>query len=182
MMFQDLIEDHKFELGCAAVVAVILVTQHSKISAFMATSEQQRQTYQAETAQVAAEEAKELARKQAEPMAIERYETGCELVYNLTKDNTYTALSVGIPVIKGDHADYYRDNPTPLGQIPHSHVLPAGMVVCDVYGNTSILEASTEPMDNGLPVVDFISNTSDRSVVQTRIDQEPAAIRPTVGF
>lgn len=178
---KEFFKEHRLECSFVVIASLVLFASRGKIQEYNAQSELEREAYQAAAQQVALIEAQEMAMQQAEPIAIARYERDCELIRNLTKDNTYTALGVGLPVIKGDYVEYYRENPVVLSALPHGHVLPAGMEVCDAYGNTTRLDLSADPALNGLPVAMVIATTTDKSVVNARIEREDSdAIKPNV--
>lgn len=177
---QDLMDDHKFELGCAAVAGLLIFSQWGSIQQYLASSAAQREAFRSGIEATAKVEAEELARKEAQPIAEERYREQCEVVYNLNQEGTYTALSVGTPVIKGDYVEFYRNNQIPFARMPHGHVLPVGELVCDPYGNTSVLIASPEPDHNGLPVVGIIISTTNQAIVDERLALEEQAIKPIV--
>lgn len=173
-MTRKWIEDNKLEIGSAIVAACLLAANSPNISVYMQQSAAEKQAYSATMQQIALIDAAELARKEAEPIAKQRYIDGCELVFNLDDQGLYTALVKGAPVIKGDYADLYADNPG--AEINLGHVLPAGMTVCDAYGNSAVLgyvDASAS-----LPVALSFLTTTDKALVESALLQHPEAQRP----
>ncbi|MEO0644680.1 MAG: hypothetical protein AAFZ17_00780 [Cyanobacteria bacterium J06650_10] len=168
------IEDNKLEIGSAIAAACLLAANSGSISAYMQQSAAEKQAYSATMQQIALIDAAELARKEAEPIARARYTDGCELVFNLDNQGLYTALVKGAPVIKGDYAPFYAANPS--AEINPGHVLPAGMTVCDAYGNSAVL-GYLDPSST-LPVALSFLTTTDKALVESVLLQHPDAQRP----
>ena len=168
------IEDNKLEIGSAIVAACLLAANSSSIGTYLSQSAAEKQAYSATMQQIALIDAAELARKEAEPIARQRFLDGCELVFNLDDQGLYTALVKGAPVIKGDYAKFYANNPS--AEINPGHVLPAGMTVCDAYGNNAVL-AYTDA-SSSLPVALSFLTTTDKALVESVLSQHPNAQRP----
>lgn len=168
------IAENKLEIGSAIVAACLLAANSGSIRTYMQQSAAEKQAYSATMQKIALIDAAELARKEAEPIARQRYLDGCELVFNLDDQGLYTALVKGAPVIKGDYAAFYADNPS--AEINPGHVLPAGMIVCDAYGNSAVLGYSNA--SSSLPVALSFLTTTDKALVESVLSQHPDAQRP----
>ena len=168
------IEDNKLEIGSAIVAACLLTANSSSIGTYLSQSAAEKQAYSATMQQIALIDAAELARKEAEPIARQRFLDGCELVFNLDDQGLYTALVKGAPVIKGDYAKFYANNPS--AEINPGHVLPAGMTVCDAYGNSAVLGYTDA--SSSLPVALSFLTTTDKALVESVLSQHPNAQRP----
>ena len=168
------IEDNKLEIGSAVVAACLLTANSGSIATYLSQSAAEKQAYSAMMQQIALIDAAELARKEAEPIARQRFVDGCELVFNLDDQGLYTALVKGAPVIKGDYAKFYANNPS--AEINPGHVLPAGMTVCDAYGNSAVLGYTDA--SSSLPVALSFLTTTDKALVESVLSQHPNAQRP----
>jgi len=168
------IEDNKLEIGSAIVAACLLAANSSSIGTYLSQSAAEKQAYSATMQQIALIDAAELARKEAEPIARRRFLDGCELVFNLDDQGLYTALVKGAPVIKEDYAKFYANNPS--AEINPGHVLPAGMTVCDAYGNSAVLGYTDA--SSSLPVALSFLTTTDKALVESVLSQHPNAQRP----
>jgi len=168
------IEDNKLEIGSLLLAASLLAANSGSIATYLRQSAAEKQAYSATMQQIALIDAAELARKEAEPIARQRFIDGCELVFNLDDQGLYTALVKGAPVIKGDYAAFYSDNPD--AELNPGHVLPAGMTVCDAYGNSAVLGYTDASA--ALPVALSFLTTTDKALVESVLSQHPDAQKP----
>jgi hypothetical protein len=111
--------------------------------------------------------------KMLEPIAAERYRSGCEMVLSFDDNKRYKVLTTDSPVVDGNVAHLFRG--TPAHKLPLSALLPAGSTVCDAYGNSSVLELN----DRGIPVVKTIAATTNLDLVRQamqRVRAQRAAV------
>lgn len=156
-------EEHRLEcfLGAGAVVAALL--NMGDIRSYMAANTELRQSVAQHQVELNEQLAVATAQKQFEEIANLRYDGYCEAVFNLNKDGIYTALTPGLPVIKGDFVEYYRQNPG--AEFTPDRVLPQGTPVCDAYGNSSLLKMG----EKGYPVIGPLASTSDLARIENFI-------------
>jgi hypothetical protein len=153
------------EAGAIALGIGIALLNSGGIKDSLAKQAQLRSLVAINQEQVQAQQILQEKQKGLEPIALERYQKGCEMVLSFDVSGQYKVLSVGSPVIDGNVAAKVKN--LPVNKLPLSAVLPAGSTVCDAYGNTSVLENNAQ----GFPVVQSIASTSDREVVATAMQR-----------
>jgi hypothetical protein len=107
--------------------------------------------------------------------ANDRYDRNCTGVFQFrTNENVYAPLTEGIGVLSGDYAtraDRLRASKHPVPRPTKADYLPAGMEVCDAYGNTAYLEAVQG--SNGVAVMTDLVPTGDQGRIKSMTDRYP---------
>lgn len=158
---REILEEHRLEAFLGAVALGVIALNHGDIRDYMAANSQLRQSVATTQAEVNEQLAQAVALESFHDLANLRYDGYCEAIFNLNSEGTYTALTPGQAVIKGDTADQFRNNPAALKSLSREHVLPAGVPVCDAYGNTALIEESED-----LPVIGAIAATNDKARIE----------------
>lgn len=167
---QDLISEHKLELFCGVVAFGVLVANLGSIKGFMDSSNQLRDSLKTEQADNQRLQTEQLVSEQRKEVADERYRSNCTMLFSLNENGYYTTLSEGDPVLKGELAPKYRGKSLNFAKMPKNSFLPAGMTVCDAYGNTAKLVK--DPNLYGIAVVRDIANTGDQALIKRAMERE----------
>lgn len=159
----DLLQEHKVECVCGAIAIVVLALNSSSIKGFIDSSNQLRESMKTEQQDNQRLQTEQLVSEQRREVAEERYRNNCTVIFSLNQKDYYTAITDGEPVLKGELAKLYRGKKINIRTLPKSAFLPAGMDICDVYGNTAKLVA--EPALNGLAVARDLANTGNQELI-----------------
>lgn len=166
---QSFFNEHKAECVCGAIAIVVLLTNLGSIKQFIGENNQLRESMKAEQADNQRLQVEQLVSEQRKEVADERYRNNCTVIFSLNQTGHYTAISEGDPILKGELASLYRGKRLNLRQMPKSTFLPAGMTVCDAYGNTAKLV--TDPNLNRLAVARDLANTGDQALIKSAMDR-----------
>lgn len=114
----------------------------------------------------------EALRQQQIEIANKRYDDGCEgIFYARPGTNDYAPLSNGTSVLSAAYWNEFSRS----GRAPTAvDYLPAGTVVCDVYGNTGILRQADGQKQ---AVIADIVNTPDRDRIHKMMARYPGGNR-----
>lgn len=167
--FHNFFNEHKAECVCGAIAIVVLLTNLGSIKQFIGENNQLRESMKAEQADNQRLQVEQLVSEQRKEVADERYRNNCTVIFSLNQAGHYTAISEGDPILKGELASQYRGKKLNLRRMPKSAFLPAGMTVCDAYGNTAKLV--TDPNLNGLAVARDLANTGDQALIKSAMDR-----------
>jgi len=167
--FHNFFNEHKAECVCGAIAIVVLLTNLGSIKQFIGENNQLRESMKAEQADNQRLQVEQLVSEQRKEVADERYRNNCTVIFSLNQTGHYTAISEGDPILKGELASLYRGKKLNLRKMPKSAFLPAGMTVCDAYGNTAKLV--TDPNLNGLAVARDLANTGDQTLIKSAMDR-----------
>lgn len=159
------IDANKVECGVAVVAIALLLLNAPSLVERHGQRVAKRAIYDAERQMAGEIEVREKARQALIPIAESRYTEGCEAVFQINDMGSYIALSENAPVIKGNYAAYYAANPTLTQNIPHTHLLPPGITVCDAYGNTGVIATAEQGDLAGMPLVTDLANTPNQELV-----------------
>lgn len=103
-----------------------------------------------------------------------RYDRNCTGVFMFrTNEDVYAPLTEGVGVLSGDFAQRaakLKAAGKPVPKPAKTDYLPAGMEVCDAYGNTAILEGEGKA---GEALITDIASTGDQSRVKSMTDRYP---------
>lgn len=168
--FIDSLQDNPIAalLGAASVIAIIGGVAVGAARGSFRVDPQQ--------SQLEARQQSEALRQQSIKIANQRFDDGCEGVfYARPGSNDFSPLADGSPVL---NAAYWKEYAKTKRQPSAIDYLPAGTVVCDVYGNAGILKAV-----EGKPyaVISDITNTPDRDRIHKMMSRYPGGQRHNVG-
>lgn len=103
-----------------------------------------------------------------------RYDRNCTGVFQFrVNENVYAPLTEGVGVLSGDFAqrvDRLKSTKQPVPKPARTDYLPAGMEVCDAYGNTAILEGTGK---TGEALITDIASTGDQGRIKSMTDRYP---------
>ena len=167
--FQNFFNEHKAECVCGAIAIVVLLTNLGSIKQFIGENNQLRESMKVEQADNQRLQVEQLVSEQRKEVADERYRNNCTVIFSLNQTGHYTAISEGDPILKGELASLYRGKKLNLRKMPKSAFLPAGMTVCDAYGNSAKLIG--DPNLNGLAVARDLANTGDQALIKSAMDR-----------
>lgn len=173
---RDWIEKNRVEAVLGLAAGAVLLANGGNIREYMARSAATGDLIEAQQAEISRLWATEELRKEQAEIANSRYDSGCEPVFDLKTDGTFTAMVPGQAVILGQYSDYYATHDVPLREINRSHLLAAGVTVCDAYGNTGVTVIDAE---TGQPVVGEFASTSDRARIDALVARYKAN-RPSI--
>lgn len=166
---QHFFNEHKAECVCSGIAIVVLLTNLGSIKDFIAQNNQLRESMKAEQADNQRLQVEQLVSEQRKEVADERYRNNCTVIFSLNQQGYYTAISEGVPTFKGELASKYRGKKINLRTMSKEVFLPAGMTVCDVYGNTAKLIA--DPNLNGIAVARDLANTGDQALIRSAMQR-----------
>lgn len=162
--------EHKAECVCGAIALVVLLTNLGSIKQFIGENNQLRESMKAEQADNQRLQVEQLVSEQRKEVADERYRANCTMIFSLNQTGHYTAISEGDPILKGELASLYRGKKgLDVRRMPRSAFLPAGMTVCDAYGNTAKLVGDSNL--NRLAVARDLANTGDQTLIKSAMDR-----------
>lgn len=161
--FYELLHEHKAECICSAIAVVVLAFNAGSIKAFLDSSSQLRDSLKAEQQDNQRIQSEQLVSEQRREIADERYRGNCTMIFSLNQKGHYTAITDGGPVLKGELATQYRGKKFDVRALPKSSFMPAGMTVCDAYGNSAKL--IQDPTLNGLAVARDLANTGNQDLI-----------------
>ena len=161
--FYELVQEHKAECVCSAIALTVLALNAGNIKGFVNSNNQLRASMQAEQQDNQRLQTEQLVSEQRREIAEERYRNNCIVIFSLNQKDHYTAITDGEPILKGELAKLYRGKKIDIRTLPRSAFLPAGMDVCDAYGNTAKLVI--DPTLNGLAVARDLANTGNRDLI-----------------
>ena len=159
----ELLREHKAECICGAIALVVLALNAGSIQGFMESSGQLRESLKAEQQDNQRLQTEQLVSEQRREIAEERYRNHCTMIFSLNQTNHYTAITDGEPVLKGELAKLYRGKKFNIRTLPKNAFLPAGMDVCDAYGNSAKLVPDLAL--NGLAVARDLANTGNQDLI-----------------
>jgi hypothetical protein len=166
--FQQFLTEHKAECICGAIAIVVLLANVGNVKSFVDSNNQLRESLKVEQADNQRLQVEQLVSEQRKEVADERYRNNCTVIFSLNQTGHYTAISEGDPILKGELASLYRGKKFDVRRMPRSAFLPAGMTVCDAYGNTAKLV--TDPNLNRLAVARDLANTGDQALIKSAMD------------
>jgi hypothetical protein len=166
---QNLFNEHKAECVCGVISVVVLLTNLGSIKQFVGENNQLRKSMKAEQTDNQRLQVEQLVDEQRKEVADERYRNNCTVIFSLNQAGHYTAINEGDPTFKGELAAKYRGKAIDLRKIPKGVFLPAGMTICDAYGNTAKLVK--DPNLNGLAVARDLANTGDQALIKSAMDR-----------
>jgi hypothetical protein len=113
-----------------------------------------------------------------------RYDRNCEGIFTLDSNaQTYSPLTKDVPIATGDYAARViklRAAKKPIPAPSLTDFIPAGMEVCDAYGNTGYME---QVKANAPSVVTDIAKTGDQKRIESMLKRnpgyKPSLIKPT---
>ncbi|MCU0552111.1 MAG: hypothetical protein MUC48_22475 [Leptolyngbya sp. Prado105] len=159
----ELLHEHKAECVCGAIALIVLTLNSGSIKDFIDSSNQLRASLKVEQQDNQRLQTEQLVSEQRREIAEERYHNNCTVIFSLNQKDHYTAITDGEPVFKGELAKLYRGKKLDIRALSKSAFLPAGMEICDVYGNTAKL--MPDPALNGLPVARDLANTGNQDLI-----------------
>jgi hypothetical protein len=166
---QHFFNEHRAECICGGIAIVVLLLNAGSIKGFIESSNQLRESMKAEQVDNQRLQVDQLVSEQRTEVADERYRNNCTVIFSLNQANHYTAISEGDPILKGELAPKYRGKPLDVRSMPRSAFLPAGMTVCDVYGNTAKLVINSNL--NGLAVARDLANTGNQALIKSAMER-----------
>lgn len=166
----QLLREHKAECLCGAVAIMVLVLNAGSIKGFIDSSYQLRESFKAEQQDNQRLQTEQLISQQRSEIAEERYRNHCTVIFSLNQKGHYTAITDGDPILKGELAQQYRGKTFDVRTLPRNVFLPAGMEICDVYGNTATLVS--DPLLNGLPVARDLAHTGNPDLINAAKQRE----------
>ncbi|MBW4422028.1 MAG: hypothetical protein KME13_22910 [Myxacorys californica WJT36-NPBG1] len=166
----QLLREHKAECLCGTVAILILALNAGSIKEFIDSSQQLRASFKAEQQDNQRLQTEQLVSEQRREIAEERYRNHCTVIFSLSQKDHYTAITDGEPVLKGELAKLYRGQRFDVRTLPKHAFLPAGMEVCDVYGNTAKLVS--DPFLHGLPVARDLAHTGNPDLINAAKTRE----------
>jgi hypothetical protein len=105
-----------------------------------------------------------------------RYDRNCEGIFTLDSNaQTYSPLTNHVPIGTGDYAARVINLRAAKKPIPSQQLtdfIPAGMEVCDAYGNTGYMEV-VAGKGNGAAVVTDIAKTGDLTRIESMLKRNP---------
>ncbi len=161
--FYELLREHKAECICSAIAVVVLALNAGSIKGFVDSSSQLRDSMKSEQQDNQRLQTEQLVSEQRREIAEERYRNHCTMIFSLNQKDHYTAITEGEPIFKGELAAQFRGKKIDLRRLHKSNFLPAGMEVCDVYGNSAKL--IQDPTLNGLAVARDLANTGNQDLI-----------------
>lgn len=167
--FQNFFNEHKTECVCGAIAIVVLLANAGNMKGFVDSSNQLRESMKTEQADNQRLQVEQLVSEQRKEVADERYRNNCTMIFSLNQAGHYTAISEGDPILKGELASKYRGKNFDIRTLPRSAFLPAGMTVCDAYGNTAKLVS--DPNLNRLAVARDLANTGDQALIKSAMER-----------
>lgn len=167
--FQHFFAEHKAECFCGAIAIVVLLTNLGSIKEFIGKNNQLRESMKTEQEDNQRLQVEQLVSEQRKEVADDRYRNNCTVIFSLNQQGHYTAITDGEPVLKGELAPKYRGKKFDVRTLPKNAFLPAGMTVCDAYGNTAKL--APDPNLNGLPVSRDLANTGDQALIKSAMER-----------
>jgi hypothetical protein len=105
-----------------------------------------------------------------------RYDRNCEGIFTFDSNaQTYSPLTKEVPITTGDYAARVSSlkaakKPIPVPQL--TDFIPAGMEVCDAYGNTGYMEV-VAGKGSGAAVVTDIAKTGDLKRIESMLKRNP---------
>lgn len=166
---QHFFNEHKTECVCGAIAVVVLLANTGNVKGFVDSSNQLRESMKTEQADNQRLQVEQLVSEQRKEVADDRYRNNCTVIFSLNQAGHYTAISEGDPILKGELASKYRGKNFDLRRMPRSAFLPAGMTVCDAYGNTAKLVS--DPNLNRLAVARDLANTGDPALIKSAMER-----------
>lgn len=166
---QHFFNEHRAECICGGIAIGVLLLNVGSIREFIESSHQLRESMKAEQANNQRLQVDQLVSEQRREVADDRYRNSCTVIFSLNQTNHYTAISEGDPILKGELAPQYRGKNLDIRTMPRSAFLPAGMTVCDVYGNTAKLVTNSNL--NGLAVARDLANTGDPALIKSAMER-----------
>lgn len=157
------------ECVCSTIAIVVLLANAGNVKAFLDSSNQLRESIQVEQHDNQRLQIDQLVSEQRKEVADERYRNNCVMIFSLDREGFYTAITEGDPILKGELASRYRGKKIDLRKMPQSAFLPAGMTLCDPFGNTAKLVK--DPNLNGLAVARDLANTGDPALIQSAMER-----------
>lgn len=166
---REIWEEHKSEVVCTIGAIAVLLFNGGNIAKTIAQTNQLRDSAQIQEADSARIMSNQLLAEQKSDIANKRYEGGCTVIFSLNQQGHYTAITEGEPILKGEFAAKYRGKNFDVRNLPKNVFLPAGMSVCDAYGNTAKL--AKDPTLNNIAVATDIANTGDQRLIKSAMDR-----------
>ncbi|MBD1842134.1 hypothetical protein H6F89_01645 [Cyanobacteria bacterium FACHB-63] len=166
---QNFFNENKAECVCGVIAAIVLITNLGSIKQFIGDNNQLRESMKAEQADNQRLQVEQLVSEQRKEVADDRYRNNCTMIFSLNQQGHYTAISEGDPILKGELAARYRGKRFDLRKIHPFTFLPAGMTVCDAYGNTAKLVKDKNL--NGIAVARDLANTGDQALIKSAMER-----------
>jgi hypothetical protein len=151
------------EAAIAAGAVGLLLANLGGIRQTLNQMESQRAIATANTLQIQQMQLTEQKKEELQEIANARYDSGCEMVVSSADRRNYKALVENGPVRDGGVAHLYKRVKNP----PVGAYLPAGMTVCDAYGNTAIIANNMD----GWPVATEFATTTDKQRIAAAMDR-----------
>ena len=172
---QKYIKRNPIQSGLAGAAIVVCLLNLGPISEALRQNANQREVLGAANRAITEIQLSEQQRLKLAEIANQRYDAGCEIVINGNDRPQYTALNPGDPVLDGAYE--------PAPGLPPNAYLPAGVVVCDAFGNTAVLK--DEPVASRgnqiYPVARDFASTQDRvrirKAIQGKSQKRPAPVQ-----
>ena len=172
---QKYIQRNPIQSALAGAAIVVCLLNSGTIGKALEQNSRQREALGAANQAITQLQLSEQNRLKLAEIANQRYDQGCELVINGNDRSKYTNLVPGVGVLNGNYQ--------PAPGLPPTAYLPAGVVVCDAFGNTAVLknEPIQEAGNQVYPVARDFASTQDRERIRKAIagktQKRPAPIQ-----
>lgn len=154
-----LIRRNPIASALTASALALMALNSPAISRSLEQNSQQRESMSQANQALQTLQVNEQHRAELAIVANSRYDKGCEMVYSTANPKTYTAINPDEPVLDGSSGGY----------------MPAGVTLCDAFGNTAVIVDKFFPeLNQTLPVVGEFASTQDKEIVKRAMNPDKA--------